>query len=259
MATLKGREIKLVVQEHYSTLAREAIAACGPEGSEASCQCGHSDIYADSDLGNLTLETVAASDGCGNPTALADLKPGETVLDLGSGGGIDCFMAAQAVGPGGSVLGIDMTPDMVDLARSNAQKMGVINVKFHLGEIEALPFKSNIVDVVISNCVVCLSPDKDAVFKEAFRVLRPGGRLHLSDMALSGQLPQDIADDPQQWAGCVSGAELKETYITRLTAAGFENITIENEGSYTPEAGQKHYLSSVRVRAIKPALDELSR
>ena len=252
MATLKGRKIKMVVQEHYSTLAREAAAGCRPEGSEASCRCGHSEIYADTNLGNLTLEAVAASAGCGNPTALADLKPGETVLDLGSGGGIDCFMAAQAVGPTGSVVGIDMTPDMVALARSNAEKMGVTNVEFHLGEIEALPFESGSVDVVISNCVVCLSPDKDAVFKEVFRVLRPGGRLHVSDMALSGQLPQNVADDPQRWAECVSGAELKETYITRLTAAKFKDVTIENEASYTPEADQETYLSSVRVRAIKP-------
>ena len=152
-----------------------------------------------------------------------------------------------------------MTPDMVTLAHSNAENMGVTNVEFQLGEIEALPFESGSMDVVISNCVICLSADKDPVFKEVFRVLRPGGQLHLSDMSLSGQLSQEIADDPQRWAECVSGAELKETYITRLTAAGFKDVTIENEASYSPESGLEKHLSSVRVRAIKPTSGESGR
>ncbi len=162
---------------------------------------------------------MAASTGCGNPTALASLKPGEVVLDLGSGGGIDCFLASRAVGPTGRVLDIDITPEMVELARNNAKRMDVANVRFLLGELEELPLESDSVDVVISNCVLCLSPDKSAVFSEAFRVLKEGGRLYVSDMILTEELPEEVRRDPQQWTACVAGADQPEAYLKRLAAS----------------------------------------
>jgi len=259
MATSEDRDIKSVVRERYAARATQAAACCTPDTQASACCSSDTQsartgvekgIYVGTDLEELSPEVIAASAGCGNPTALADLKPGEVVLDLGSGGGIDCFLASQVVGPQGRVLGIDMTPEMIDLARSNAKKLGVANVEFHMGEMENLPFDSNSVDVVISNCVVCLSPDKDAVFREAHRVLRHGGRLHVSDMMLVGELPQAIKDDPQRWAECVAGADQQETYLGRLAAAGFQEITVEAEESYKKGPGLEN-LRSVRVRAVK--------
>jgi SAM-dependent methyltransferase len=250
MTTSDADQIKEVVREQYAARATGAIACCAPN-SQQPVLLDMKGIYAGTNLTDLPIETIAASAGCGNPTALAALQPGEVVLDLGSGGGIDCFLASRAVGPEGRVLGVDMTPEMIDLARANAEKVGATNVEFRLGELEALPFESATVDVVISNCVVCLSPDKAAVFQEAYRVLRPGGRIHLSDMMLVGELPQAIRDDPQQWASCVSGADQQEDYLARLEAAGFSDITIEAEDAYRTDKGLEN-LRSVRVRAGKP-------
>ncbi len=257
MAKSSDKQIKEVVRERYAARATGAAACCS---SEACCTPDSldpatgaaPDIYLDTEIAGLPKEVIAASAGCGNPTALADLRPGEVVLDLGSGGGIDCFLASRAVGPEGKVLGVDMTPEMVELARKNAKRMGLANVEFRLGEIEALPVAPSTVDVVISNCVVCLSPDKDAVFREAFRVLKPGGRLHASDMALVGELPQAVAADPQRWAECVAGADLLDTYLGRLRAAGFRDVAVEGERRYGGDPSLEN-VRSVRVRALKPA------
>jgi ubiquinone/menaquinone biosynthesis C-methylase UbiE len=164
--------------------------------------------------------------GCGNPIAIAELEPGEVVLDLGSGGGIDCFLAAKQVGREGWVIGLDMTPDMIKLARRNAKKVGVANVDFRYGEMEDIPLADESVDVIISNCVINLSPDKDAVFREAYRVLRPGGRLSVSDMVVDGDLPQAIRDSLNAWAGCIAGALDESVYLKKMRAAGFENVEV---------------------------------
>jgi SAM-dependent methyltransferase len=169
---------------------------------------------------------TGASLGCGNPLAIADLRPGEVVLDLGSGGGIDCFLAARQVGPQGTVIGLDMTTDMVKLARRNARKIGVTNVEFQWGEMEEMPLPDASVDVVISNCVINLSPDKDAVFAEAFRVLRPGGRLSVADIVIDGSLPRAIRQSMDAWAGCVAGALDEAVYLGKIRAAGFEDVEV---------------------------------
>ena len=244
------REIKGIVREQYAARARGAASCCGPQ--ELDPETGaYPGIYLGTDLSRFAPEAVAASAGCGNPTALASLKPGEVVLDLGSGGGIDCFLASRAVGPAGRVLGIDMTPEMVELARDNAKSMDVANVRFLLGELEELPLESGSVDVVISNCVLCLSSDKSAVFSEAFRVLKAGGRLYVSDMILTEELPEEVRRDPQQWAACVAGADHWEAYLKRLAASGFQEVTLEQAGSSQPEGGQEH-ARSVQVTAVKP-------
>jgi SAM-dependent methyltransferase len=178
-------------------------------------------------------ETVTdASLGCGNPIAIAELQPGETVLDLGSGGGIDCFLAARQVGPGGTVIGLDMTPEMIKLARRNAKKMGVTNVDFRFGEMEEIPLPDRSVDVVISNCVINLSPDKDAVFREVLRVLSPGGRMNFSDIVVDGDLPRSIRDNLDAWASCVAGALDEAEYLSKIRAAGFEDVQVLSR-SYT--------------------------
>jgi SAM-dependent methyltransferase len=212
-----------------------------------------SNLYVQSELDDLPVAAVAASAGCGNPTALAELKVGERVLDLGSGGGIDCFLAARQVGPQGNVIGLDMTIDMLSLARRNAEALGVSNVEFIEGYIEYIPVSNASVDVVISNCVMCLSPDKNAVTSESFRVLSPGGRLHLSDMMALGYMPEEIRDDPQKWASCVSGAEERDVYLDRLTEAGFVNISITEEGKLRSQEDGLPDMISVKVVAYKPA------
>ena len=245
MGTLNRGEIKERVRERYGQMARQGTSCCGP------ATAAFEGIYTGTDLGNLPTGVTGASAGCGNPVALADLKPGETVLDLGSGGGIDCFLAAREVGPTGRVLGIDMTPDMVALARSNAQKIGTTNVEFYLGEMERMPLPDASVDVVISNCVICLSPDKDAVFQEAFRVLQPGGRLHASDMLLRGELSPDVAQDPEQWVACVAGAEPEDVYLDRIRRAGFTDVQLLEEQPHPNEALENAV--SCRVMARKPS------
>ena len=189
--------------------------------------------------------------GCGNPTALASLKEGEVVLDLGAGGGIDCFLAAVAVGETGRVIGVDMTPEMLHRARENARNGGYDNVEFRLGEIENLPLADSTVDAVISNCVVNLSPDKARVFKEAYRVLKPGGRVMVSDIVLTRELPEDIRNSLAAYAGCVAGASLKEDYMATIAKAGFENVEIVSEQSYG-SGDMESAILSVSVRAFKP-------
>ena len=189
--------------------------------------------------------------GCGNPTALASMKEGEVVLDLGAGGGIDCFLAAVAVGETGRVIGVDMTPEMLHRARENARNGGYDKVEFRLGEIENLPLADSTVDAVISNCVVNLSPDKARVFKEAYRVLKPGGRVMVSDIVLTRELPEDIRNSLAAYAGCVAGASLKEDYLATIAKAGFENVEIVSEQSYG-SGDMESAILSVSVRAFKP-------
>ncbi len=258
----KDEKIRGAVRQHYGEIARRFVdepapeaekvsraSCCGPaetrvdktaqaaKTTQASC-CGPApaaEAPADSDAARLyPVEELAglpdtvtdASLGCGNPLAIAELKPGEIVLDLGSGGGIDCFLAARKVGPQGRVIGLDMTPDMIKLARRNAKKLGMANVIFDYGEMEEIPLVDASVDVIISNCVINLSPDKDAVFSEAYRVLRPGGRLSVSDMVVDGDLPQAIRDNLNAWAGCLAGALDESDYLSKIRAAGFEQVEV---------------------------------
>jgi SAM-dependent methyltransferase len=254
-------KIKQLVRGKYGAKARGVIqlvdiSQTNPNGQ--AC-CGPADlaralrIYSEGQLAGLPAESVAASAGCGNPTALAGLRPGERVLDLGSGGGIDCFLAAQQVGPGGHVIGLDMTQDMVDLARKNQSSLGLTNVEFIVGDMEKMPIPDASVDVVISNCVVCLSPEKDAVFGESYRVLAPGGRLHLSDMMALSPLGPALTD-PEAWASCIAGAEDRDVYLGRLRKAGFAEIQLTEERVRFDEEGRSPLnVASVKVVARKPA------
>ena len=223
-----------------------AAACCSPADTERAMA-----LYNEAQLQGLPVEAMAASAGCGNPTALADLRPGETVLDLGSGGGIDCFIAAEQVGESGRVFGLDMTPEMLALANANRDRMGVTNVEFVKGHLEDIPLPDGSVNVVISNCVICLSPDKDAVFREAFRVLTPGGRLHVSDMlALTEDGPR--LTDAEAWAACIGGAEYRGTYLSRMESAGFVDITTIDESARCDEDDVPLNVASVKVSARKP-------
>jgi SAM-dependent methyltransferase len=211
-------EIKQAVQEHYGERARQASSCCGPSHRDK--------LYVVDEVADLP-ETVA-SYGCGNPTAIAGLQEGEVVLDLGSGPGLDCFLAAKQVGASGRVIGLDMTQDMLNLANANRDKLGITNVEFRNGEMEAMPIDDATVNVIISNCVINLSPDKDAVFRESFRVLKPGGRFHVSDVVLQRELSASERDDLALWAGCASGALLEGDYLSRLSAAGFVNLSVDS-------------------------------
>jgi arsenite methyltransferase len=224
----KPADIRTTVRQHYG----EAAASFKPKGTSSCCASKDtvdltaSKLYPISELEVLPEEVTGLSMGCGDPITLASLQPGQTVVDLGSGGGIDCFMAAKKVGETGHVIGVDMTPEMLEKARANQASLGFKNVEFRLGEIEHLPIADNTVDVIISNCVVNLSPDKPQVFHEAFRVLRSGGKLALSDIVTDGPLPQEIKDSLSAWAGCVAGALDVKDYIAGLEAAGFTNIEL---------------------------------
>jgi arsenite methyltransferase len=221
-----------VVQQKYGEAARRARSGVKPGcgcGTSACCDTDPitSNLYDDSQAAALPPEAVLASLGCGNPTALAGLKPGEVVLDLGSGGGIDVLLSARRVGPTGKAYGLDMTDDMLALARENQQKAGVTNVEFLKGAIENIPLPDNSVDVVISNCVINLSADKDRVLAEAFRVLKPGGRFAVSDVVVRGEVPEPVRRSMELWVGCIAGALEDRAYREKLTAAGFEAVEIE--------------------------------
>jgi arsenite methyltransferase len=217
--TRTADEIKEAVKEHYGERAKKASECCGTDSHREQ-------LYLVDDVAELP-ETVT-SYGCGNPTAIAGLRPGEVVLDLGSGPGLDCFLAAKQVGETGSVIGLDMTQDMLDLANANRDKLGAKNVEFRKGEMESMPVADATVNVIISNCVINLSPDKDAVFREAFRVLAPGGRFHVSDVVLSRDLTGEEKDDLASWAGCRAGALLESDYLARLGAAGFIGARVDS-------------------------------
>jgi arsenite methyltransferase len=230
-------QIKEQVRERYAREANRVLEKSGKAlccGASGSCSDPiTSDLYAAEDMAGLPADAVAASLGCGNPTALAELRPGETVLDLGSGGGIDVLLSARRVGPAGKAYGLDMTDEMLALARQTQRTAGVDNVEFLKGEIENIPLPDNSVDVIISNCVINLSADKGRVMREAFRVLKPGGRFAVSDVVVRCAMPPEIQKKIELWAGCVAGALAESDYRAKLGAAGFENIEIEPTRIYT--------------------------
>lgn len=233
--------IKDVVQERYGQAARRVAAGEASSCCGASACCGAEidpitkDLYDDSQKRILPDLAVKASLGCGNPTALAELRPGESVLDLGSGGGIDVLLSARRVGPSGKAYGLDMTDDMLALALENQHKAGVQNVEFLKGEIENIPLPDNSVDVIISNCVINLSADKDRVLREAFRVLKPGGRFAVSDVVVRGEVPDEVRKSMLLWVGCIAGALKDDDYVEKLANAGFDSIDIEATRVYNIE------------------------
>lgn len=210
------------VREHYAERIKNSASCCGAD----DCCSAESSLYPADLLATLPSGESVVSYGCGDPITLASLEPGQTVLDLGSGAGLDCFFAARKVGETGKVIGVDMTPEMIERARSNAQRMNIQNVEFRQGYLEELPVDSSSVDVIISNCVINLAPDKSRVFGEAFRVLKPGGKLAVSDIVTDGPLPDTIKQSLSAWAGCVAGAVDAKEYVSMLEAVGFTDITI---------------------------------
>jgi SAM-dependent methyltransferase len=231
--------IQQAVKQKYAEAATRAAtggtACCGGGAALTGCDPITKNLYDDAEKSSLPEKAVAASLGCGNPTALAQLKPGETVLDLGSGGGIDVLLSAKRVGPTGKAYGLDMTDEMLTLARENQKKAGVTNVEFLKGAIENIPLPNNTVDVIISNCVINLSGDKDRVLAEAFRVLKPGGRFAISDVVVRGEVPADIRKSMELWVGCIAGALEENEYREKLARAGFESIEVEPTRVYKVE------------------------
>jgi SAM-dependent methyltransferase len=272
-------EIKEIIKEKYGQAALRVTtggsSCCGASANVDSCCVDPitSSLYDASQIGQIPEEAVLASLGCGNPTALATLNAGETVLDLGSGGGIDVLLSARRVGPTGKAFGLDMTDEMISLARENQRKGGVENVVFLKGEIENIPLPDNSVDVVISNCVINLSADKDKVLREAFRVLKPGGRFAVSDVVVRGDVPEEVRRSMEMWVGCIAGALQDHEYSDKLAKAGFGSIAIEPTRVYhiedarqvlagegidvdalAPQVGDK--FMSAFIRAVKPAAKE---
>jgi C_GCAxxG_C_C family probable redox protein len=259
-------EIRREVRQRYAGLAKGGCCSSGPSKQASCCSTLEDSIEKRTvDLGYSKEEITRVPEGanmglgCGNPTAMASLKQGETVLDLGSGGGIDCFLAAAAVGETGKVIGVDMTPDMVSRARESAEKAGLKNVEFRLGEIEHLPAEDKSVDAIISNCVINLSPEKDRVFREAYRVLKPGGRLAVSDIVATGPLPEEVRKDLSLISACVGGAERVESIKKMLEETGFQDVKVTPlEASrdfireWLPGKGLENTLASARIEAIKP-------
>lgn len=256
---------KTCVQSRYGQIAREGSSSCC---ASSSC-CGESSSRSiSSKIGYTKGDMAEVPDGanlglgCGNPTALAGIRPGETVVDLGSGAGFDCFLAAARVGPEGRVIGVDMTADMISRARKNAEKAGHNNVEFRLGEIEHLPMADSSVDLVISNCVINLSTDKPSVFAEAYRILKPGGRLMVSDIVLDGELPEEVLNNCDAYSACISGAVKRDEYIGMVGDAGFEKVDIATEATFSDnlvvQAGNEKItvpegvLVSISLSAVKP-------
>jgi len=254
------KDIKTQVKEGYGKIARQGSSCC----STSSC-CGDSSLaqnisktvgYTEEEMGAVP-EGSNLGLGCGNPVAIASLKEGDIVLDLGSGAGFDAFLAAQRVGKKGRVIGVDMTPEMIAKAKENAKKGRYTNVEFRLGEIEKLPVEDNSIDVIISNCVINLSPDKEAVFKDAHRVLRSGGRLMVSDLVLTKDLPKELKDSVEAYVGCLAGAIKKDEYLDFIRIAGFKDIKVISESSYPVDAmfdnlkSAQDAVASVKVSAVK--------
>jgi arsenite methyltransferase len=257
------KDVRDVVRKGYAEVAKGSGSCCGPK---TSC-CGGTNTAetVSRTIGYSDEEMKAAPDGanlglgCGNPIALASLKPGETVLDLGSGAGFDCFLAARAVGPTGHVIGVDMTPEMLDRARDNARKSAFTNLEFRLGEIEHLPVPDSSVDVIISNCVINLSPDKPQVFREAFRALRPGGRLMVSDIVLAAPLPSALLNSVAAYVGCISGASLRSDYLAMMSAAGFRDVRVVSEERFPVKATATDPTLQALVRESGLSIDELRK
>ena len=250
-------DLQAAVREKYGEIAKSVgkTGCCGP----AACGCGDpisSNLYSDRETGDLPADAVAASLGCGNPTALLALEPGQTVLDLGSGGGIDVLLSAKRVGPTGKAYGLDMTDEMLALARENQRKAGVSNVEFLKGAIEAIPLPDDTVDVIISNCVINLSADKDRVLAEAFRVLKPGGRFAVSDVVVRGEVPSAIRRSVELWIGCVAGALEENEYREKLAKAGFEEVDLEPTRVYRAEDAREFLAGAgLDAETIAPQVD----
>jgi arsenite methyltransferase len=252
---MSDTHVQDAVREKYAEIARAVgkTGCCGP----GACGCGDpitSNLYSDQDTAALPADAVAVSLGCGNPTALIELEPGQTVLDLGSGGGIDVLLSAKRVGSSGKVYGLDMTDEMLALARDNQRKAGAANVEFLKGTIEAIPLPNDSVDVIISNCVINLSTDKDAVLGEAFRVLKPGGRFAVSDVVVRGQVPPDIRASLELWVGCVAGALAEDEYASKLRAAGFSDVEVEPWRVYSLEDART-FLTEIGLDVDRLAAD----
>jgi arsenite methyltransferase len=265
---MSDNAIHEVVRSRYGAIARaagapESVSCCGPSDSSSASCCGDencgtgSGLYDMAMLEGLPVDVTGLSLGCGDPISIASLNEGETVLDLGSGGGIDCFLAAKRVGIMGKVIGVDMTPDMLVKANANKEKMGVRNVEFRQGQIEALPVEDNSVNVVMSNCVINLSPDKQRVFGEAFRVLKPGGRVSISDIVTEGGFSEDLRAQTDKWADCVTGAIDVEAYTGMMREAGFTDIRVVDkvnaDNMIAPQAGMPRIFSA-RITATKPQI-----
>lgn len=249
ISTRAPDEIISSVRDHYAGIARQASSCCG-----TPCECDGGTYYSEQ-LANAVPEDIANfSLGCGDPITIASLKPGETVVDLGSGGGLDCFLAAQRVGPAGRVIGVDMTPEMLAKARGNAARVGAANVEFREGFIEHLPVADGEADVVISNCVINLSPDKPQVFRDMYRALRPGGRISVSDIVTNGELPAAVQKDMEAWGACVAGALDVQDYMRGLQAAGFVDVKVEPKGKFEGELSLMpvHEPFSAIITARKP-------
>ena len=251
---MNDNEIKKAVKKRYAKFAQDTTSCCPTCTSKNGIAEQTKSIgYSPSELKNIP-ESAVMGLGCGNPTALAELKEGETVLDLGSGAGIDVFLSANKVGERGHVIGVDMTEEMIKKAEKIAKENGYKNVEFRLGEIENLPVKDNTVDVIISNCVINLSPDKLQTFKEAFRVLKPGGRLLVSDLVTEGVLPDDIKKSVDAWSGCIAGALEKNEYLETIKKAGFRNVEILSQNCYSQKEIDSRLvgkITSIKVRAYK--------
>ena len=249
------------IRERYAEAARRVTAGdnaacgCGPSATSACCDPITSNLYGDTDTAAVPDTALRASLGCGNPTALAQLHPGETVLDLGSGGGIDVILSARRVGPGGKAYGLDMTDEMLALAEDNRRKANITNVEFLKGQIENVPLPAGTVDVIISNCVINLSSDKDRVLQEAFRVLKPGGRLAVSDVVVRGEIPAELRRSMELWVGCVAGALSEHEYRAKLEAAGFTDIELETTRIYDLNDARTFLAESgLDVDALAPAV-----
>jgi SAM-dependent methyltransferase len=256
---MKETEIKKNVRKSYASVAKQSTSCCAPT---TSCCSNQSEAiskaigYSEHEISSVP-EGANLGLGCGNPLALASLKEGETVLDLGSGAGFDCFLAAQRVGEKGKVIGVDMTPEMVDKARENALEGNSHNVEFRLGEIENLPVADNSADIVISNCVINLSPDKPRVFKEAFRVLKPGGRLMVSDIVLLKELPTFIINSVSAYVGCISGAMLKDEYLATIKSAGFNDVKILEENVFPIDCMANDPTAQTIIKELKMPEDKI--
>lgn len=272
MSDLTKEQVRAGVRESYAAVARgqTGTGCCSPGPSESKAACCAPPTsgarersgkigYSEADL-DAVPEDSNMGLGCGNPAAIAELKPGETVLDLGSGGGFDCFIASRQVGPEGAVIGVDMTPDMIALARKNAAEHGYGNVEFRLGEIEHLPVADNSIDVILSNCVINLSPEKDKVFRDAFRALKPGGRLRVSDVVALQPMPDAMQNAMDLISGCIGGAALVGEIETWLTEAGFAEVSVEPKAEsrdvvagWAPGQGAENYVASADITAVKPS------
>ena len=251
---MTNEELKQTVRDQYGKIAASGGSCCGP-----NCGCG----APESELLTITMndeyispnkQIVEAADlglGCGTPTAFSDLQPGMTVLDLGSGAGIDVFLAAQEVGPSGKVIGLDMTDEMIARANDNRQKLGLLNTEFRRGEIENMPIEPDSIDRILSNCVINLVPEKRRAFSEMYRVLRKGGKFTISDVVSIGEIPEAVRSDMQLWAGCVSGAVEKELYLQIIRDAGFREVTIASEKPYPSDPAIPFSIQSITVTATK--------